>query len=451
MMETRTSAKGVALDTTLGSPIPDRILSDPTRLRQILMNLVGNAAKFTDAGRVSVCAQVLHREHHETPVLRIAVEDTGPGMTRIQARSLFQPFTQADASVTRKHGGTGLGLTISRRLAGLMQGTVTLEYTAPGHGSRFVVELPLLPVAGAVQIESLRTSADEGSGERGRAGAALAGSLSGRILLAEDGEDNRRLITYHLTRAGAEVTVVENGRLALDRIEAAVRDGTPFDLLVTDMQMPVMDGYTLARTLRELGSAIPIVALTAHAMAEDRQKCLEAGCNDYATKPIDRARLIAVCQSFLGAPAKIEAPPVVASPEQPAAERPAASTAPIAADEQVLLSDLADDPDMQELIGQFLQQLAARIAVIDASRSLGERKALASVAHQLKGAAGGYGYMSISEAARTVERYASAGGTQKECDDAIDKLLTRCRAAIRGGAGQIDAAGGTVSSVGAAS
>ncbi len=457
MMESRTSAKGVVLDTTLGTPIPDRILSDPTRLRQILMNLVGNAAKFTDVGRVGVRVEVVHREHLATPTLRIAVEDTGPGMTRLQAKKLFQPFTQTDASVTRKHGGTGLGLTICRRLAGLMQGTVTLEYTAPGHGSRFVVELPLFPAATAVLIDGLDSLAAGASAAPSPASAAPKGSLAGRILLAEDGEDNRRLITYHLTRAGADVTVVEDGRLALDLIEASERDGRRFDLLVTDMQMPVMDGYTLARTLRKLGRTIPIVALTAHAMAEDRQKCLEAGCDDYASKPIDRVRLIAVCQSLLGerkGVAGSDAPAsdaVTAQPTPSAAPVAVAAVPPVEADEDVLHSDLADDPDMLELISQFLQQLTARIAVIDASRGPAERTMLASVAHQLKGAAGGYGYMSISEAARTVERFAAAGGTQKECEGAIDRLLARCQAAIRGGAQLATDAGGAMTSSGAGS
>ncbi len=464
MMEARTSVKGVVLETTLGSPIPDRILSDPTRLRQILMNLVGNAAKFTEVGRVSVSAAVVHRENVTSPMLRIAIEDTGPGMTRTQAKKLFQPFTQADASVTRKHGGTGLGLTICRRLAGLMQGTVTLEYTAPGHGSRFVLELPLLPAVDAVLIDRLDAPEVATAAARGAASAALTGALSGRILLAEDGEDNRRLITYHLTRAGADVTVVENGRLALDLIEASQRDGRQFDLLVTDMQMPVMDGYTLAHSVREQGIRIPIVALTAHAMAEDRQKCLDAGCDDYATKPIDRVRLIAVCRALLPQTVSVDTPVLAAAPSdarQPSASVPPARVAPIVAPivapvvapvgarvvpgEDVLHSDLADDPDMLELIGQFLQQLAVRITVIDANRGVAERSTLASVAHQLKGAAGGYGYMSISEAARTVERFASAGGTQQECDEAINRLLARCEAAMRGGAQLVAETGGATS------
>ncbi len=430
MMQARAHAKNITLRTSLGTPIPDRVLSDPTRLRQILMNLVGNAIKFTDEGSVEVRVRVATSEAREGVVLRIEVEDTGPGMTPKQARTLFQPFTQADTTVTRRHGGTGLGLTICRRLAGLMQGTVRLDRTAPGQGSRFVVELPLVATESTPMVDNLDVFVRRRPAASASITAPPTGRLRGRILLAEDGEDNRRLIIYHLTKAGAAVDFAVNGRVALELIEASRLDGRPYDLLVTDMQMPVMDGYTLARTLRKRGSVMPIVALTAHAMAEDRDKCLEAGCNDYATKPIDRARLVATCAAWLpsnGAEADAAAdvvPAVAAVHGGQNASRGA---------DDVLISDLADDPDMLPLVHEFLHQLSDRMALFDSHRELEQRSALASAAHQLKGAAGGYGYMSISELARTVERYASAGGTQAECDKAINALLSRCRAAIRGG------------------
>ncbi len=205
-------------------------------------------------------------------------------------------FSQADASVTRKHGGTGLGLTICRRLAELMGGTVTLERTAPGQGACFRVDLPLVAAPGSALVASLETHARSAQPK-----AALpAGKLRGRVLVAEDGRDNQRLIALHLTRAGAEVQVADNGRIALEELERAEAEGRPFELLLTDMQMPEMDGYTLARKLRQRGSTIAIVALTAHAMAEDRQKCVEAGCDDYSTKPIDRNELIQACARWIG-------------------------------------------------------------------------------------------------------------------------------------------------------
>ncbi len=429
MMQSRANAKQIKLRTSLGTPIPDRVQSDPTRLRQILMNLVGNAVKFTDEGSVDVRVLVKTTDDRAASMLRIEVEDTGPGMTPKQARKLFQPFTQADASVTRKHGGTGLGLTICRRLAGLMNGTVHLDRTAPGQGSRFVVELPLVAAPDTPLVDNLDVFVRRAPVGATRIATPAAGRLQGRILLAEDGEDNRRLIVYHLTKAGAEVDVAVNGRVALELLEASRLDGRPYDLLVTDMQMPVMDGYTLARTLRKRGSVMPIIALTAHAMAEDRDKCLDAGCNDYATKPIDRVRLITTCAAWM--------PAIDADAPAPAAAPLAASVVrkgmPIARDvDDVLISDLADDPDMLPLVHEFLRLLPDRMALFDSHREPEQRSALASAAHQLKGAAGGYGYMSLSELARTVERFASAGGSQAECDKAINALLSRCRAALRG-------------------
>jgi PAS domain S-box-containing protein len=294
LVRPRAAGKGVALCARLDSPVHERLMSDPTRLRQILMNLVGNAAKFTESGSVTLAA----REEARADEMRLVIdiEDTGPGLTPELASRLFVAFSQADASVTRKHGGTGLGLTICRRLAELMGGTVTLVRTAPGQGACFRVDLPLVPAPGAARIASLELPAPSAQPR-----AALpAARLRGRVLVAEDGRDNQRLIALHLSRAGAEVQVADNGRIALEQLDAAQAAGQPFDLLLTDMQMPEIDGYTLARTLRERGSTISIVALTAHAMAEDRQRCLDAGCDDYATKPIDRNELLEACARWIG-------------------------------------------------------------------------------------------------------------------------------------------------------
>ncbi|MEK6703170.1 MAG: ATP-binding protein [Planctomycetota bacterium] len=294
LMRPRAAGKGVALNMRLGSPVPDRVLGDPTRLRQVLMNLAGNAVKFTDSGSVTMTTGVQNvdgRAH-----LVIDIEDTGAGMTGEQVRHLFSAFGQADGTVTRRHGGTGLGLTISRRLANLMGGNVTLLRSAPGKGSCFRLLLPLDPIEGSTlvtDISAVQTAASTTS-------VVKPISLHGRILLAEDGPDNQRLITFHLRKAGAFAEVAENGRIALEMLERARSEGKPYDLLLTDMQMPEMDGYTLARTLRERGSTIPIVALTAHAMAEDRAKCLAAGCDDYASKPIDKFRLLATCETWIG-------------------------------------------------------------------------------------------------------------------------------------------------------
>ncbi|MCG3125771.1 MAG: Sensor histidine kinase RcsC [Phycisphaerae bacterium] len=296
LLHTRAVEKGIALAVRLDSPVPNRIISDPTRVRQILMNLAGNAVKFTETGSVTIAARAEPRAGGERLV--IDVTDTGPGLTSEQAQRLFAAFSQADATVTRRHGGTGLGLTISRRLAELMGGSVTLVHSASGRGSCFRVDLPLVAAAGAerrASLEVVETSAAESA-------PPAAVRLSGRILLAEDGVDNQRLISFHLRKAGATVDVADDGVIALSMLEQARASGRPYDLLLTDMQMPELDGYSLARTLREQGSTIAIVALTAHAMDDDRQKCLDAGCDDYASKPIDKLRLVATCAAWMGTP-----------------------------------------------------------------------------------------------------------------------------------------------------
>uniref|UniRef100_UPI00333FCC32 response regulator n=1 Tax=Gemmatimonas sp. TaxID=1962908 RepID=UPI00333FCC32 len=342
-------------------------------------------------------------------VLVVAVDDTGPGMTEEQATILFQPFSQADNSVTRKHGGTGLGLTICRRLAELMGGSVELVTTAPGRGSRFELRIPLHAAPGAASIARLEYRAPSPS-----VAEPMPHALAGRrILLAEDGEDNQRLISVLLKAAGAEVTIVANGRQALDAIEWAEAGGAAFELLLTDMQMPEVDGYTLASVLRANGSVIPIIALTAHAMAEDRQKCLDAGCDDYVSKPIDRRALIATCARWLSPP------DVFTTLGETLTNTSAAVDAHVP---ERLISELANDPELAELSQVFASLLPARVEAINAMLLSLDMDGAARLTHQLKGAAGSYGFPLISELARRVE---VALGND---DHSIDPLMTRLQA-----------------------
>jgi len=294
LLRPRATGKGVTLGAKLSTPVPDRILSDPTRLRQILMNLVGNAAKFTEHGTIVINAGVI--ESPEKSSLVIDIEDTGPGMTGEQSQTLFHAFKQADSTVTRKHGGTGLGLTISRRLANLMGGDVTLLRTDLGKGSCFRLTLPLIPIVDSVLVQNLEARAVQVVETRPE-----KISIHGRILLAEDGLDNQRLLSFLLKKAGASVDIADDGQIALEMLDKANELNVPYDLLLTDMQMPVMDGYMLARTLRSRGVKMPIVALTAHALPEDRQKCLDAGCDDYLSKPIDKYLLLTACAKWIAA------------------------------------------------------------------------------------------------------------------------------------------------------
>ena len=256
--------KNLDLDLVIDDDIHDAVSLDPLRFRQIVVNLLGNAIKFTAEGRITVELRSTDQEDR----LRLVVRDTGIGMSDLEATRIFEPFQQADGSTTRRFGGTGLGLTISRRLCEMLGGGLEVR-SATGVGSTFTANVSAPPTAHRPDVRTL-TEMPTGL----------------RVLLAEDGLDNRRLITHLLSRLGARVHAVEDGAAAVE----AVMDGTrePFDVVVMDMQMPVLDGYEASRRIRNAGLEIPILALTANAMPGDRNTCLQAGCDDYLPKPVRR-------------------------------------------------------------------------------------------------------------------------------------------------------------------
>ncbi len=288
-MQERAAAKGLTLTVHRHVGVPDILHTDPTRFRQILFNLLSNAVKFTEEGGVKVVFRMGPLANKSAPpdrLLCIDVTDTGIGLAPHQRDRLFQPFTQGDTSTTRKFGGTGLGLAITKRLAQLLGGDVQVSST-DGKGSTFTVSLRVSPPAGALgQLPQDPSPSTESA-------AAETPILAGlRILLAEDGEDNQELINLHLTFAGAQVTLAENGKQACTAALAALNSGQPFDLILMDMQMPEMDGYEATAHLRSHGYTHPIVALTAHVMTGDKEKCLAAGCDDFLGKPIDPTLLL---------------------------------------------------------------------------------------------------------------------------------------------------------------
>jgi len=299
LMRVRTDAKGLSFDVQYAGAVPETIHTDPVRLRQILINLVGNAIKFTERGGVRLVTRFVH-DDPKLPRIEFDVVDTGIGMTPEQVTRLFQPFGQADSSTTRRFGGTGLGLHISRRLTDLLGGEIKVVDSKPGCGTCFRVSLDTGSLDGVKMITDPLTATvldsedAAGSSPHGAAQAEACGSsrLDCRILLAEDGPDNQRLISFMLKKSGADVTVAENGQVAVDKVLSAREADRPFDVVLMDMQMPVLDGYGATSLLRHKGYTGPIIALTAHAMAGDSDKCLKAGCDDYATKPINRAKLI---------------------------------------------------------------------------------------------------------------------------------------------------------------
>ncbi len=289
LMQVRAEGKGLSLKVEYAFPLP-RFASDPLRLRQVLVNLVGNAIKFTEKGGVVVRVSAAPAAGRTN--LKLEVADTGIGMPPQVLKRIFQAYGQADASTARRFGGSGLGLTISRQLVTMLGGEVRLN-SKHGDGTTATVLLSVEPVGEAITAVAVAPETpSKNPAPEGR-------ELRGRILLAEDGPDNQRLITFHLTRAGAEVVGVENGVKAVDAALESRKQGRPFGLILMDMQMPELDGYGATAQLRRGGWAGPIVALTADAMIGDRERCLLAGCDDYMTKPIDRADLVSTCARWM--------------------------------------------------------------------------------------------------------------------------------------------------------
>ena len=271
---TLAQARGLAFSVSVDDAVPAWVVGDPVRTRQILGNYLSNALKFTEQGSVSVRVRSLDAQR-----LRIEVSDTGPGIDEAMQQRLFQPFTQADESTTRRYGGTGLGLSICRELAALMGGRVGVD-SRPGDGATFWAELPL-PAAPA-PVHAQRRQATEERELQGR-----------RILMVEDNPVNMMIAVALLEQWGAEISQASDGSQAVEAVHAAASMGKPFDAVLMDVQMPVMSGHEATRQLRQrfTPEQLPIIALTAAALTQERDEALAAGMNEFLTKPIDAQRL----------------------------------------------------------------------------------------------------------------------------------------------------------------
>lgn len=427
LMRVRALEKKIHFEVAYDSPIPAEITGDPVRMRQILINLVGNAIKFTKVGQVKI--HVWSDElDGPNPQIYFKVVDSGIGMTSEQLTRLFRPFTQADDSTTRQFGGTGLGLTICKRLIEMMKGSIDVK-TMIGLGSSFECRVPTGNLTG-VRILANAAEAEVESFSDNKHVHNIR--LHARILLADDGVDNRRLISYHLQKAGATVVQAENGKQAFDKAVEAFERGQPFDVVFMDMAMPVMDGYQATSRLRQYGYQRPIIALTAHAMSGDRDKCVSAGCDDYLTKPIDARKLIEMARSASEQAAATNSEPPTATTTTVTAELCASVDESIDDPSDVLVSSFAHDAEMSEIIELFVGGLDDRINSMDRAFEENNLPDLANTAHQLKGAAGGYGYPLISQLAMDVERLARVGEINDELRSTLDRLVLMCRRAIAG-------------------
>ena len=341
-------------------PIPDNIDTDPTRLKQILLNLLGNAKKFTSEGGVSLSVRYLV----ESKQMCYEVTDTGIGMSDEEQKNLFKAFTQADDSTTRQYGGTGLGLYISRELAQMLGGDLVCQ-SIKGRGSKFIVTIEANLSEKSCFIESLDASASfHENTDRG-----VVPSLSGNVLLAEDNVDNQRLVSMYIKNTGAKVVVVNNGEEA---VEQAV--GQSFDLILMDMQMPVMGGAEAVKWLRDTGNQVPIAMLTANAMKEEKDRCIKLGANEFLTKPIDKHAFYSVLSEYL--------------------EKASGSN---------IDRSLDDKMKMEVLVSDFVMSLPNHVKELRQAQEKSDWDSIKSVLHQLKGMGTSFGFPRITELAVSIE------------------------------------------------
>ena len=381
--------KGLAFTVEQRPGLPPVLVGDAGRLGQVLMNLVGNAIKFTDRGSVGVVADVAPPLPGDGPSLariRVVVRDTGIGVPADKHSLIFEAFTQADGSTSRRFGGTGLGLSIVASIVKRMGGTLDIQ-SEPGTGSAFTV---VMPFECGTTVELPMLSGDGLSRLLGHADQAppvtqVQAAVSMSLLLVEDNPVNQRLAQEILRRRGHRVTVAENGREALDRLAEAA-----FDVVLMDVQMPEMNGLDATRAIRrrEAGTArhVPIVAMTAHAMAGDREKCLESGMDDYLTKPVRAEALITYVERYAMTAEKMSMPPAPARTPSP----PPPPGQPAAADPAFNLTEALQRVDgdaelLAEVAGIFLDDAPAMLADLAAAVDRHDAEAISRTAHRLKG------------------------------------------------------------------
>ncbi|MFQ5461534.1 MAG: ATP-binding protein [Phycisphaerae bacterium] len=379
--------KGLNLELDYTSPIPSTIVTDPTRLRQLLTNLASNAVKFTEKGEVRITTHL--RQDHERSLLLIDVADTGTGIPKEKLESIFEPFVQADVSITRRFGGTGLGLAISARIAEQLGGGLFVE-SEENKGSVFTLAIDTGPLDGVPMLDKPVevTSAPSQPEAKGNADARIAA----RVLLVEDGVTNRKLISLVLRRAGAELAVAEHGGVGVERALEAQRQGHPFDIILMDMQMPVMDGYTATRTLRDQGITTPIIALTANAMRGDEERCKAAGCTSYLSKPVDVDELVRSTAKLIGAEEHTAVAKKTKPPQDPKPAQRITSSLPM------------DDPEFREIAEEFANRLSDQLDSMRSAWAQRDLDELAQLVHWLKGAGGTAGFGAFTDPAIRLEQ-----------------------------------------------
>ncbi|RZI80970.1 MAG: PAS domain-containing sensor histidine kinase [Rubrivivax sp.] len=390
-LEVKALEKKLQLRVHLPSPLPATIEGDPVRLRQIITNLIGNALKFTSQGQVTVS---LHLDDSRRPArYRIDVADTGVGIAPDKIESVFEPFVQAETSTTRHFGGTGLGLTISRRFARAMGGDITIT-SVLGQGSVFHVTIDPGSIEGTPLLEpdALMREASELTVQQ-----TIHWRFPPRhVLIVDDGDENRELLRLVLEETGLSVSEAINGQEALDQAAQ-----TTFDLVLMDMQMPVMDGVTATRLLRERGVDTPILALTANAMKGFEQEINHAGFSGFHTKPLNLGSLLTDLAQRLGG--ERLAPDEILKNEDTTADNQGSPNSPVPSETSPMASRLSKHPKLRKVVVRFMDEFPRKLELMNHTLQQGDLASLAQHAHWLKGAGGSVGFDAFFEPARHLE------------------------------------------------
>ena len=396
--------KGITLALEGRGRLPVSVQSDPARMRQIVLNLLSNAVKFTEKGGVKVLLACTETDGEE--IYTVEVHDSGIGMHASQLDLMFEPFRQADASITRRFGGTGLGLTISRRFARAMGGDIEAA-SQPGKGSVMTLTFNVGRLSGAdwKNFDELMVMVDGSK----KAVDVRWNIPSSKILVVDDGVENRELISLVLAEQGLWVEEAENGQQALDKVAQG-----SFDLVLMDMQMPVLDGFAATQILRQRGVTIPIVALTANAMVGFERQILQIGCTAYITKPLDIDVLMAKLAALLGgsrADAVDDTPITAAFLAQQPGLPELNALEPSAPQSMRIKSRLAENALFAPIVRKFAARLDEMIIPAELAAERGDRAEIATFAHWLVGAAGTVGYDAFTGPARELEQLALSGDT----------------------------------------
>ena len=387
--------KGLTFGINYSFPLPKIIHTDQLRLKQILLNLCSNAIKFTEKGHVFLNVSYLPQSEH----LKLEVVDTGIGMTTEQMEKIFAPFQQADSSITREYGGTGLGLTLSKQLTEILDGELTVEST-PGKGSHFITLFKL----NEMNTNELDYEDDyQVVFQEATPVQQTTPSVSGKLLIAEDNPDIQALVKMLINKIGADMTLVENGKQAVEK--ALTED---FDLVFLDIQMPVMDGFEALKQLRENNYRKPVFAMTANTMKKDQDKCFAAGFDGFISKPIDKNDLYSVIIDYLKA-------------AEESANKPAFITSDI----------LLNEPQIIDLVDAFLERIPEIMSVINQALTEKDWEEIAEQIHQMKGIGGAFGYSIITKISEKIEFALTANETD-QIKLLIDDLNAVCNQAIAG-------------------